>query len=272
MASTQAELADLAREYRRALFEKFLLIGQGHPGSAFSMVDIAVALYHGGFVRFDSDTRQFTDRVIVSKGHAAVVQYPILAKFGVLPAVEWEQWGHGETSLRVFGNRSIPGIDVTSGSLGHGVGIGVGMALAARRAGSDRRVIVILSEGELYEGSTWEALLLAAHHQLTNLTLIVDCNGLIILGKPKSCVRLEPIPDKLRAMGVETQECDGHDIEALSRALTQATDGSHPGPQCIVARTVKGKGLSLMEHQPKWHYWNAMAPDEVARCRQELAE
>lgn len=262
---------DLAGEYRRALFEKFLLTGQGHPGSAFSMVEIAVALYHGGPVRFDTASKSFFDRVIISKGHAAVVQYPILVRLGVLPQDEWDRWGQGASVLRVFGNRAIPGIDVTSGSLGHGVGIGVGMALAAERAGRDTRVFVVISEGELYEGSTWEALLLAAHHRLSNLTLIVDCNGLIILGEPDACVRLEPIPDKLRTLGFHTQECDGHDLVALGQALSAATEEPQVGPHCIVARTVKGKGLSMMEHEPKWHYWNAMTPEQVAQCRKELA-
>jgi transketolase len=268
--SMPAPLPALARHYRRELFEKFVLTGQGHPGSALSMVDIAVTLYHGGFVRQDAPHGRLRDRVIVSKGHAAVVQYPILAGLGVLPREAWDQWGHGASPLRVFGNRSIPGIDVTSGSLGHGVGIGAGMALAFQRAGVDTRVFVILSEGELYEGSTWEALLLATHHRLANLTIVVDCNNLIILGNPDACVALDPIADKLRGMGVATQECDGHDHDALTRALTTATTAAS-GPHAIVARTVKGKGLSMMEHQARWHYWNPMTADEIARCRQELA-
>ncbi len=263
-------LPDLSRHYRRDLFEKFVLTGQGHPGSALSMVDIAVTLYHGGYVRRDDETGAIADRVIVSKGHAAVVQYPILVALGVLPQEAWDRWGHGPTPLRVFGNRSIPGIDVTSGSLGHGVGIGAGMAIAFERAALGTRVFVILSEGELYEGSTWEAILLATHHRLRNLTLIVDCNDLIILGSPDSCVALDPIADKLRGMGLVTQECDGHSHAALSQALTVATSG-HTGPHAIVARTVKGKGLSMMEHQARWHYWNPMTADEIARCRQELA-
>jgi transketolase len=264
-------LSARARQYRRDLFEKFVLTGQGHPGSALSMVDIAVVLYHGGFVRQDHTTGALRDRVIVSKGHAAVVQYPILTALGVLPQAAWDQWGHGPTPLRVFGNRSIPGIDVTSGSLGHGVGIGAGMALAFQRAAVDTRVFVIVSEGELYEGSTWEAILLATHHRLSNLTIVVDCNNLIILGSPDVCVALDPIADKLCGMGLATHECDGHNHAQLTHTLTQATSGTRTGPQAIVARTVKGKGLSMMEHQARWHYWNAMTTDEIARCRQELA-
>lgn len=268
MSAVDAHIA-LAREYRRALFEKFLLTGQGHPGSALSMVDMAVTLYHGGYVRRD-DSGGLRDRVIVSKGHAAVVLYPILARLGILPVEDWNAWGHGPTRLRVFGNRSIPGIDVTSGSLGHGVGIGAGMALSAQRRGIDRRIFVILSEGELYEGSTWEALLIATHHRLSNLTLLVDANDLIILGAPGDCVTLDPIDQKLRGLGIDTATCDGHDFAALDAALARATTHTD-GPSCIVAKTIKGKGLSLMEGQAHWHYWNPMTPDQVERCRGELA-
>jgi transketolase len=271
IASMTESLCARARQYRRDLFEKFVVTGQGHPGSALSMVDIAVTLYHGGFVRQDAGTGTLRDRVIVSKGHAAVVQYPILVALGVLPQEAWDQWGHGPSPLRVFGNRSMPGIDVTSGSLGHGVGIGAGMALAFQRAAVDTRVFVIVSEGELYEGSTWEAILLATHHRLTNLTIVVDCNNLIILGSPDACVALDPIADKLRGMSLQTHECDGHNYDQLTHALTQATGSEHTGPHAIIARTVKGKGLSMMEHQAKWHYWNPMTPDDIARCRQELA-
>ncbi len=135
-----SDLSTLAKQYRSELFEKFLLVGQGHPGSSFSMVEIAVSLYHGGFVRSG------VDKVIVSKGHATVTLYPILAKLGVLPQKEWDDWGKSESCLRVFGNLTIPGIDMTSGSLGHGIGVGAGMALAAKRDRVNKHVYVIISE------------------------------------------------------------------------------------------------------------------------------
>jgi len=268
---TSVDLPALARHYRRALFEKFLVTQQGHPGGALSMVDIAVTLYHGGFVRRDADGKGLHDRVIVSKGHGAVALYPILVGLGILDRAEWDAWGEHPSCLRVFGNRAIPGMDATTGSLGHGLGYGTGMALSAQRQGIDRRVFVIMSEGELYEGSTWEALLLAAHLQLSNLVLVIDCNDLIILGPPNACVTLEPLDARLRGFGLAPITCDGHDIDALSDALRTCTTPQTGPPGCIIARTVKGKGLSLMEGQPRWHYWNTITDAEIAQCRQELA-
>ncbi len=268
---TSVDLPALAREYRRALFEKFLVTQQGHPGGALSMVDIAVTLYHGGFVRRSAGGPGLRDRVIVSKGHGAVALYPILVGLGILDAAEWDAWGERPSCLRVFGNKAIPGMDATTGSLGHGLGYGTGMALSAQRTGADRRVFVIMSEGELYEGSTWEALLLAAHLKLSNLVLVIDCNDLIILGPPNDCVTLEPLDARLRGFGLAPITCDGHDTAALSNAFAALTTTPAATPGCVIARTVKGKGLTLMEGQPRWHYWNAMTAEEITQCRRELA-
>ena len=209
------DLETLAKKYRKDLFEKFLLIKQGHPGSIFSMMEIVVSLYHGGFVRFDKDKNFFLDKVLISKGHATATLYPILRDFGVLPLKEWENWGHKESLLRVFGNNSIPGIDITSGSLGHCVGAGAGMAISYKRSKKDTKVFVIISEGELYEGSTWEALLFAKHNDLDNLIIIIDINSLIILGNTKDCLNLEPIKNKIEGFGIKTLEVDGHNLNNL---------------------------------------------------------
>ncbi len=266
---TTDELKGLARHYRRELFEKFVSVRQGHPGSTFSMIEIVVALFHGDFVRFDPARKVFRDRVLISKGHATVALYPILAHFGALPQAEWDAWGKSPSVLRLFGNNSIPGIDVTSGSLGHGIGVGAGMALAHKRAGNDTRVYVVISEGELYEGSTWEALLFAAHYDLSNLTVIVDVNSLIILGTTDDCMALNPIEDKIAGLGLTVHVCDGHDFDSLISALS----GKHVGvgPRMIVAKTVKGKGCSLLENKANWHYWNPMTGEQIEQCRRELA-
>jgi len=263
------ELEALAKEYRRGLFEKFLALGQGHPGSTFSMVDIVVALYHGGFVRFNSKRKKFEDRVLISKGHATVALYPILARFGVLPQSEWDAWGKSPSALRVFGNNSILGVDVTSGSLGHGIGVGAGMAMAYKRSESDKRVFVVISEGELYEGSTWEALLFAAHYALWNLTVVIDINSLIILGRTEDCLSLNPIQDKIAGLGLEIRQCDGHDFASLMSALSSQTGSTRP--LIVLANTVKGKGCSLMEHKANWHYWTPMTVEQIEQCRKELA-
>ncbi len=253
-------IVKMGRQYRSELFEKFNLLGQGHPGSTFSMVDIVTTLFYGGFVKPGSD------KILVSKGHATVALYPILRDFGVIGADEWENWGRGDSILRVFGNVSIPGIDVTSGSLGHGVGVGAGLALSSRISGKTRKHFVIISEGEFYEGSTWEALLFLDHHQLSNVTVIVDINNLIILGDTKSCLRLSSLKQKLDAFDFWVNEIDGHSVDSLVSSFSIQSDR----PKVLLCNTVKGKGFSLMENQPHWHYWNPLTPEQVQKCRSEI--
>ncbi len=255
------DLKKLAQEYRRELFEKFLEIGQGHPGSTFSMLDLVTVLYHGGYIRLG------TDRVLISKGHATVALYPILTKLGVIPQKEWDNWGREKSYLRVFGNTDIPGIDMTSGSLGHGIGVGAGMALAAKRAGLDKNVYVVISEGELYEGSTWEALLFVAHHKLDNLTIFIDINSLIILGDTSDCISLNPIKDKIEGFDLNIHEIDGHEVDEIQRALNAKSNL----PKIILAKTVKGKGFSIMENKANWHYWNSLTEEQIHKCREEIA-
>jgi len=263
------DLEKQAKKYRSDLFEKFLLIKQGHPGSIFSMIEITVALYHGGFVRFNPKRKEFLDRVLISKGHATATLYPILRDFGVLPLKEWENWGVKDSLLRVFGNVSIPGIDITSGSLGHCVGAGAGMAISYKRTNKDKKVFVVISEGELYEGSTWEALLFAKHHKLNNLTIIIDINSLIILGNTKDCLNLEPIKDKIEGLGIKTFEVDGHNLNDLVNTLKDSEKTTDL--KCILAKTIKGKGSSIMENKKHWHYWNKMNDEEIKKTRKELA-
>ena len=263
------DLENLAKKYRRELFEKLLIIKQGHLGSIFSMMEIVVALYHCGFVKFDEQKKQFIDKVLISKGHAAAALYPLLRDFGVLSEKEWNNWGHTYSLLRVFTNISIPGIDVTSGSLGHCIGVGAGMAISFKSVGENKRDFVIISEGELYEGSTWEALLFAKHHKLNNLTVIIDINSLIILGKTKDCLNLDPIKDKITGLGIKTLEVDGHDLNSL--ISTFETSRKSNELNCILAKTVKGKGCKIMENEKRWHYYNLMSKEEIKQARKELA-
>ncbi|MFI5023545.1 MAG: transketolase [Alphaproteobacteria bacterium] len=258
-----------ARVVRRQIFEKYVLLQQGHPGSSLSMADLAVALYYGSFVRMDpNDSGRLYDKVIVSKGHATACLYPILSDLGVIPAQEWENWGRDATLLRLFGNTRIPGIDAVSGSLGHGLGIAAGYALSFKRRGLDRRVFVIVSEGELYEGSVWEGLLFASHHRLDNLYIIIDRNNLITLGDTETCLRLEPIKQKIEAFGFLTYDCDGHDFNEILGSLEQMINARTPS--CLVAKTVKGKGVRMMENKPHWHYWHPLTPAELELCRKDL--
>tara|TARA_B100000795_G_C22777338_1_gene430629 strand:+ start:448 stop:1257 length:810 start_codon:yes stop_codon:yes gene_type:complete len=261
------DLKSLAKEYRSILFEKFLAVGQGHPGSTFSMLDIVIAIYHGGIINFNADKKKFDEKILISKGHATVALYPILVKYGVIPREEWDKWGTEPSQLRVFGNNSIPGIDVTSGSLGHGVGVGAGIAISNKRSNNKSLTYSIISEGELYEGSTWEALLFAVHYKLDNLVIVIDINNLIILGETDDCLSLNPISDKMQGLGLNVIECDGHNYDELINAFN--SNKKEGVPTCILANTIKGKGFSIMENKPNWHYWNPISADEIELCRKE---
>jgi len=262
------DLESLSKKYRLDLFEKFLLMKQGHVGSIFSMMEIVITLYHCNFVRFDQKQGKFLDKVLISKGHATSALYPILKDFGVIPKKEWENWGHKNSILRVFGNNKIPGIDVTSGSLGHCVGVGSGMAISFQRSKINKKIFVIISEGELYEGSTWEALLFAKHYNLKNLTIIIDINSLIILGKTKDCLNLDPIKNKIEGLGIKTFEVDGHNYNDLISTFQSSQNTNELN--CILAKTVKGKGVKHMENKKHWHYWNFMTKEEIENTRKDL--
>ena len=194
--------------------------------------------------------------------------YPILKNFGVLSKKDWNNWGKKgfKSQLRIFGNISIPGIDATSGSLGHGLGVGCGLALSYKKNKLDKNVYVIISEGELYEGSTWEALLFAKHYNLNNLKIIIDQNHLIILGKTDECLKLSPIKSKLQGFGFDVIECDGHNVNDLKKAFNKKTKNL----KIVLANTIKGKGFSIMENVAKWHYWNPLNAEEILKCRKEI--
>lgn len=256
---------------RQTLFEMVVRHQAGHVPSCFSMAEILVSLYYGGVARVfpgrpDHPDR---DRILVSKGHAAMGQYPILADFGFFPAEELDRFTQPGGRLGMYADYRIPGIEGISGSLGHGVGMGAGIALAARMDGGRHRAFVILGDGECYEGSIWESALFAAHHRLDNLVAIIDRNQCCILGKTEELLRLGDLEAKWRAFGWETVRADGHSYASLLDAFGRIgrTDGR---PLAVIADTVKGKGISFMEGRAEWH--NRM-PDaaQVETARRDLA-
>jgi len=263
------DLKALAQKYRKEIFEKMVLINQGHPGSIFSMMDLVVSLYYQDFLRFDKKENKFIDKLVISKGHATAAIYPILRDFGVISNNDWKNWGQKESTLRVFGNTSIKGIDITSGSLGHGIGAGAGLALSYKKKSIDKNVYVIISEGELYEGSTWEALLFAKHYNLNNLKVIIDVNALIILGNTKDCINLDSIKKKILGLDIDCEEIDGHDFDQISKSLEKINKSKNFS--CIVANTIKGKGSSIMENKKNWHYWNKIDDDQIKKTLDELS-
>ena len=262
-------LANKAKQYRKQLFEKFLSLNEGHPGSIFSMMDILVTLYHCNYLKFDKKAKKFKNSLLISKGHATSASYPILREFGIISKKDWKNWGTKKKSnLRIFGNNDIPGIDVTSGSLGHGVGVGVGLAYSNRLDKKKNEVYVIISEGELYEGSTWEALLFASNYNLSNLNIIIDINSLIILGSTEQCMKLNSIKEKIKSFNFDVSNCDGHNFKSIIKSLNKKK--SNLKPKCILAKTIKGKGLSLMEGKARWHYWNHLSDKDIKKCLGEL--
>ena len=259
---------DLALRLRRHVVRMCSLGGSSHVGSALSMADI-VALLYGEVLRVDPARPQWPDRdrFILSKGHAGACIYAALAERGFFPVDMLDQhYRNGSKLSGHVSHKGVPGVEVSTGSLGHGLGIGAGMAFNLRRLGGTQRVFVVLSDGECDEGSVWEAALFAGHHRLSNLCVVIDHNKLQSLGPVAETLRLDPLDDKWQAFGWATNRVDGHDHAAL-RAAFAARDPDRP--TCIIADTVKGRGVSFMEGQVLWHY-RAPQGEEFAAAMREL--
>ena len=266
------DLLELSKKYRIELFEKFLEVKQGHPGSVFSIIDLMTFLFFANYVKFDLKNKILRDLLVVSKGHATVTCYPMLRDIGILSAKEWDNWTseNKKSCLRVFGNNSIPGIQVATGSLGHGVGIGTGRSIIAKQESDEKfKSWIIISEGELYEGSTWEAALLASHNDLDNLIVIVDVNNLIILGSTQDCISLGDIDKKFESFGFDTSKANGHNFKSLENSM-KIVEKKNGKPKAILIETIKGKGIKLWENKPHWHYWNEMSKEDIEAARKDL--
>jgi transketolase len=239
-----------------------------HIGSALSMADILSVLYCK-ILRVDPANSGWKDRdrLIVSKGHATSILYAALAERGFFP-LEWLT-DYSKDGSKLLGHVShhVPGVEVSTGSLGHGLPIGCGMALAAKHDGRASRTFVILSDGELDEGSNWEAILFAGHNRLNNLVAIVDYNKIQSFGKVKDVLDLDPLAAKWEAFHWHTVEVDGHDVEQLENTLRQ-TSPELDKPTVVIAHTIKGRGVSFMEGRLEWHY---KSPDQ-AQLAQALEE
>ena len=243
-----------------------------HIGSALSSADIMAALY-GSALRYDPKWPEWPerDRFIMSKGHACTALYATLAESGFFPLGALETfYQNGSPLAGHVMHKDNPGVELSTGSLGHGLPVAVGMAIAAKRDGRASRVFCLLSDGECDEGSIWESALFAPQHNLDNLTVVLDYNGIQSLGMVKDVIDLHPLAEKWRAFRWAVREVDGHDMHALEEALSGVP--FEPGrPSCIVARTVKGKGVSYMENKLLWHYRAPMGED-LARALAELEQ
>lgn len=240
-----------------------------HIGSCLSMADILAVLY-SNCLRIDAQHPDWVDRdrFILSKGHGAAALYAVLAECGFFPVEQLDTYCQDGSMLLGHVNYDVPGVEVSTGSLGHGLAIGCGMALAAKREGRPYRVFVLLSDGECDEGSTWEAILFAPQHELDNLVAIVDYNKIQSFGAVKQVLDLEPLAEKWRAFRWAVHEIDGHDYSQIENALKRIPLEPRK-PTCIIAHTVKGKGVSFMENQLAWHYKSPSA-EELALALGEL--
>lgn len=255
------------KQIRRLVLEQSKRAHVGHIGSALSIADIIVAVYTGG-LRFGSIEDPGRDRFVLSKGHAALALYSALYLIGLIGRDELDSYCGDGSQLGVHPEHQLPGIDFSTGSLGHGLSIAAGGALAGRLLASDRRVFAMLSDAECNEGSVWEAVMFAKHHDLSNLVAIVDMNGQQALGYTKDVVDLAPMADRWRAFGWDVHELDGHDVETMVQRL-QTLDFASGPPHVILAQTVFGKGVSFMESRIKWHYM-PMTDDEFALALREV--
>jgi transketolase len=265
-ASTNPAPLVRPKALRLLILEQSKRANVGHIGSALSVADILAALY-SGILRIREPHDPERDRFILSKGHAALALYAALHLRGLLDATTLDTYCGDGSLLGVHPETSLEGVDFATGSLGHGLSYGAGAALGAKLQGSSRRAVVLVSDAELGEGSLWEAVMFAAHHQLGNLVAIVDWNGQQALGYTEDVLSLRGLPDRFRSFGWDVHEVDGHDPAAIAR-VSSSLPGDGP-PHVLLARTTFGKGVSFMESRIHWHYW-PMSDDEYQRARLEV--
>jgi transketolase len=262
-----AALDDRSRMLRGMAIDALEGGSRGHIGSTMSLVEILRVLFDD-VMTFDPSFPMLPrrDRLILSKGHGCIALYVMLAEKGFFPPKELTTFCRYTSSLGghpEYGH--IPGVEASTGSLGHGLAIGVGVAYAARLSNSPHHVFVVMGDGELDEGSVWESALAAGHHRLDNLTVVVDYNKLQSYGPVAEVWDLEPLAAKWSAFGFECTEVDGHDVTGLQKALS--LPNSNQRPRAIIAHTIKGRGVSFAEGNPTWHHKSNLKPEELDALR-----
>jgi len=248
------ELKQTAREIRKDILIMLNRAGSGHPGGSLSIVEILTALYFK-IMNVDPYKPEWEkrDRLVLSKGHAAPVLYAVLAKKGYFPPEEMYRLRKLDSPLQGHPDmKKVPGVEISTGSLGQGLSVANGMALAARADGEDWRTFAIVGDGEIQEGQIWEAAMTAAHYRLGNLTAFLDYNHLQIDGRVEDVMCPSPVAEKWKAFGWEVLEIDGHDYNSILEAINKSRQ-SPEQPTMIVTHTVKGKGISYMEGEAGWH-------------------
>ncbi len=242
--------------------------GSVHIGCAFSLIEIMSLLY-AEILTFDPQNPKSENRdyLVLSKGHGVMAQYACFREIGWLTDEHLRSYLSDGSLLHGLSESHTVGCEVSSGSLGHGLPIAVGIALGLKMRGNQKRVFCIVGDGELNEGPNWEALAFASHHQLSNLWVIVDANAFQAMGRSQDVLNMEPMVDKFRAFGLASEECSGHDMGALRKTITHLEQEK---PKALVARTVKGKGITFMENDNQWHY-TRLDKNLLDACLKELA-
>ena len=267
VALSDHELALKSVHLRKKTLEAIYEAGAGHTGGSLSCLDILSVLYNRILnVSPETFSDPNRDRYVQSKGHSVEALYAVLADRGFFPEAELKTICHYKSHFVGHPTRHIPGIEMNTGALGHGLPISTGMAIAGKMDSAPYRVFTLLGDGELAEGSNWEAAMAAAHYNLDNLTAIVDHNTLQITGRTRSVCSNEPLDEKWRAFGWAVRTVNGHDFAELTYALSKPAETGKP--TCVIANTVKGKGVSFMEDVAKWHHG---VPSE-AELKQALGE
>lgn len=239
--------------------------------SSLSDVEIFVALYYGGILKFDpkNPTWEERDRLIISKGHGAVSLYPILADLGFFDKSELAKVCQSSSFLGGIPDTMIPGFESINGALGHGLGVACGIALALKKKNSDSKVFVLLGDGELYEGAVWEAIMFAGHHRLNNLLLIIDNNKISMLDYCKNIIDLEPLEEKFSVFKWKVVRIDGHNIAEVYKSLKNLKEDKDECPKVLIADTIKGKGVPQLENDVLCHI-KSLTGDEINRAIEEL--
>lgn len=267
----QVDYAQKAKEMRKMILSTLYYAGGSFSGGALSCTDILAVLFHG-FIRFDTYNPEDPKRDIflLSKGHCSSALYAGLVSVGLMPKELLQSYGADGSILSVHPHRgSWPGVEASTGSLGHGLALGVGSALAARILNCDSRVFVLMGDGECNEGSVWESAAFASKQKLASLTVIIDRNGLQGCGRDSEVLNYGDLGEKFGAFGFHVVEVDGHSYKQLHDAF-QSTTEQYERPTAVIAHTIKGKGISFMEDKLEWHY-KSLSEQQYARAMEELA-
>jgi transketolase len=270
MTKTIHELEKIASGLRLEILDMVIRAKGGHIGGSFSVIDTLTVLYMN-ILNHDPQNPSWEsrDRLLFSKGHSCLALYTVLAECGYFKKKLLEKYAVDEGAFAGHPEREfIPGVEITAGSLGHGHSLGVGMALAGKIDSKDYRVFVVSSDGELNEGSTWEAIMSASQYNLDNLTIIIDYNKYISLGTINSIMNIDPLKKRFESFGWAVNEIDGHNMGEIVSSL-EKVPFKKDKPSAIIAHTIKGKGVSFMENVPMWHF-RAPSPNEALQAKNEL--